>query len=244
MNWGEFQESTIVGLLLTIAIVGLGLYLSSLYSMLSWGFTIITVFVIISSVAMSSIFALILSKSSQQRELRNIVDHLHAITISIEKREGVVKSGLFVSVEDFLKEEAQQKEVWLVVEDFDPTGGSIWTENIRRNILAGIRYTVFLSSQRTASALGFVTKLTRKDYKRLPDKVEVNDGFIEFDRMNPQAFLFITDITIWNPYPKQNEIRRAFITIPGKDISYQVEIGDIETMILIEKLETIRNKKQ
>jgi hypothetical protein len=161
----EIDKSSVIGIVITIAIVYLGLFFSNLYSSVSLIFTISVVVVMLATVVASSALASHFSKTKYEKELENIVNKLYKIISSIEKREGFIESGLFLSTEDFLNEEAIQKEVWIVVEDFDPTDGSIWTENIKKNILNGVNYVIFLSSQKTVSAIGFVTNLTKRNYK-------------------------------------------------------------------------------
>jgi hypothetical protein len=143
------------------------------------------------------------------------------------------------------------KEVWVVLEDlavFDKDNGDFYKFNLD-NTRNGVNYVYFTSKRYLASVRTYISSITNKRLRRdepIPEKIEIGKGAIEFVFVEPNAFLFVSPITIWNPChdKDENRKRKVFLDFPKTPAGYHLVVENDSAVRIFKRLNQLYEKSE
>jgi len=198
-----------------------------------------------------SLLAWFTINTAKEKTLADQINKIHQTTESLMLSLELRKEGMIKTTPTFMEEESKMKEVWVVIEDLgflaDDKDG-FFKFNIE-NVKRGMKYVYFTSKANISSTIIYFSRITNKPLRRnesIPKQIKVEKGIIEFVFVDPNAFLFVSPITIWNPTCPGNEVEeqtKVLLDFPQLPAGYHLVVEYHTAKKIINRLNELYRAK-
>jgi len=227
-------KSPIFSLIFTVLLLSIVFYLSWLNSFIkSPKIIIYTIGAIVIIGIFQSLLVWYAISPAKEKLLEERLNQIQKTTESLSLSAELRKEGNIMSSLTFQENEGKMKEVWVVLEDlaiFDKDDGGFFKFNIE-NTRKGVNYIYFTSNTCKQSVKAYANRIPKAILKKNDedqDEIKIGKGTIKFVYVDPKAFLFVSPITIWNPYNDEDaeKNRKVFLDFPKYPAGYHLVVED------------------
>jgi hypothetical protein len=185
----------------------------------------------------------------KEKLLEEEIDKLKQATDNLALSNEMQEKGNILTTKTFMENERKMEEVWVVIEDlaiFNKDDGGFKNFNLN-NTKEGKTYVYFTASDCKASVRDYISIATGEkiDFQgSIKKDIEIGKGKIKFVFVAPDAFLFLSPITIWFPSRERDQgtNKKVFLDFPKYPAGYHLAVEDELAEKIYKRLEELYRK--